>query len=83
MVSSSSTTRPTRPSPRPTSTPSSTAYELQGAALRVALEAATAARVVDCRFVFCQPNRAIERSVVDLPKAMERVRQVVAVAAAI
>ncbi len=54
------------------------AYELQGAAYAVALEAATGSTVVDCRFVFCQPTRAIERSIEDLPAAMARVRRTVA-----
>jgi ATP-dependent exoDNAse (exonuclease V) beta subunit len=50
------------------------AYELQGAAYAVALEAVTGRSVVDCRFVFCQATRAIERSVADLPAAKARVR---------
>ena len=54
------------------------AYELQGAAYAVALETATGSTVVDCRFVFCQPTRAIERSIEDLPGAMARVRRTVA-----
>jgi ATP-dependent exoDNAse (exonuclease V) beta subunit len=49
-------------------------YELQGAAYAVALEASTGLRVVECRFVFCRPSGAIERSVADLASAMERVR---------
>ena len=53
------------------------AYELQGATYAVALEAATGARVVDCRFVFCQPARVVERSIADLPDAKERVRRTV------
>jgi ATP-dependent exoDNAse (exonuclease V) beta subunit len=53
------------------------AYELQGAAYAVALEVATGSTVVECRFVFCQPTRAIERSIADLPEAMERVRRTV------
>lgn len=54
------------------------AYELQGATYAVALEAAVGGRVVDCRFVFCQPTRVVERSVHDLPAAMARVRRTVA-----
>jgi ATP-dependent helicase/nuclease subunit A len=54
------------------------AYELQGATYAVALEAALGQPVVDCRFVFCQPTRVIERSVHDLPEAMARVRRTVA-----
>jgi ATP-dependent helicase/nuclease subunit A len=49
-------------------------YELQGAAYAVALEASTGLRVVECRFVFCRPSGAIERSVADLAQAMQRVR---------
>ncbi|MCP5025915.1 MAG: UvrD-helicase domain-containing protein [Actinomycetia bacterium] len=49
-------------------------YELQGAAYAVALEEVTGQPVVDCRFVFCRPAGAIERSVADLPGAMARVR---------
>ncbi len=49
-------------------------YELQGASYAVALEAATGERVADVRFVFCKASGAIERSVTDLPAAMERVR---------
>ena len=52
------------------------AYELQGASYAVALEAATGQPVVDCRFVFCRPGGAIERSVADLPAAMAKVRAV-------
>ena len=33
------------------------AYELQGAAYAVALEAVLGQSVVECRFVFCQPTR--------------------------
>ena len=54
------------------------AYELQGAAYAVALEATTGIPVVDCRFVFCNAGGAIERSVADLPTAMARVRESVA-----
>jgi ATP-dependent exoDNAse (exonuclease V) beta subunit len=52
------------------------AYELQGASYAVALEAATQREVVECRFVFCRPSGAIERSVADLPAAKARVRAV-------
>lgn len=51
------------------------AYELQGAAYAVALEAATGLAVVGCRFVFCRSDGAIERSVADLDAAMARVRR--------
>ena len=54
------------------------AYELQGAAYAVALEESTGLDVVDCRFVFCKPSGAIERSVVDLAGAKQRVRDTVA-----
>jgi ATP-dependent helicase/nuclease subunit A len=52
------------------------AYELQGASYAVALEAATGQDVVECRFVFCRPSGAIERSVADLPAAKAKVRAV-------
>ena len=48
-------------------------YELQGAAYAVALEATTGSTVVECRFVFCRPRGAIERSVADLGAARQRV----------
>ena len=56
------------------------AYELQGASYAVALEAVTGQRVVECRFVFCRPSGAIERSVADLPggqgtRARQRLRR--------
>jgi ATP-dependent exoDNAse (exonuclease V) beta subunit len=51
------------------------AYELQGAAYAVALEASTGMAVVEVRFVFCRPGGAVERSVADLPTAMDRVRR--------
>jgi len=54
------------------------AYELQGAAYAVALEESTGLEVVDCRFVFCKASGAIERSVVDLAGAKQRVRDTVA-----
>jgi len=49
-------------------------YELQGAAYAVALEVVTGRPVVDCRFVFCNPGGAVERSVRDLRGATARVR---------
>ena len=54
------------------------AYELQGASYAVALEASTGLDVVDCRFVFCKASGAIEKSVVDLAGAKQRVRDAVA-----
>ncbi|MFN8052847.1 MAG: UvrD-helicase domain-containing protein [Acidimicrobiales bacterium] len=51
-------------------------YELQGASYAAVLEAVTGLAVVDCRFVFCRRGGAIERSVRDLPSAIERVRRV-------
>ena len=54
------------------------AYELQGAAYAVALEESTGLDVVDCRFVFCKVGGAIERSVIDLAGAKQRVRDTVA-----
>jgi ATP-dependent helicase/nuclease subunit A len=54
------------------------AYELQGASYAVALEAVTGQRVVDVRFVFCKGSGAIERSVRDVPGAMDRVRATLA-----
>jgi ATP-dependent helicase/nuclease subunit A len=53
------------------------AYELQGATYAVALEASTGIDVVDCRFVFCKASGAIEKSVVDLAGAKQRVRDAV------
>lgn len=50
-------------------------YELQGATYAVALEASTGLPVVGCRFVFCRPSGAIERSVADLEGAKDRVRR--------
>lgn len=54
------------------------AYELQGASYAAALEAVTGMTVAECRFVFCRSSGAIERTVADLPGAMERVRSVLA-----
>ena len=54
------------------------AYELQGAAYAVVLEESTGLDVIDCRFVFCKVSGAIERSVVDLAGAKQRVRDTVA-----
>jgi ATP-dependent exoDNAse (exonuclease V) beta subunit len=49
-------------------------YELQAASYAVALEAVTGMDVVECRFVFCRPKGAVERSVRDLAGAKARVR---------
>lgn len=54
-------------------------YELQGAAYAAAIEHVTGRPVVDCRFVFCSMDGAIERSVTDLPGAVARVREIVGV----
>jgi ATP-dependent exoDNAse (exonuclease V) beta subunit len=54
------------------------AYELQGASYAVALEAVTGQRVIECRFVFCRPDGAIERAVADLPDAKRRVLETLA-----
>jgi ATP-dependent helicase/nuclease subunit A len=54
------------------------AYELQGATYAVALEESTGMDVVECRFVFCKAHGAIERSVVDLTAAKQRVRDALA-----
>jgi ATP-dependent helicase/nuclease subunit A len=51
-------------------------YELQGAAYALALEAVSGQRVVECRFVFCRPAGAVERSVSDLQDAVERARHI-------
>ncbi|MGB3733474.1 MAG: UvrD-helicase domain-containing protein [Ilumatobacter sp.] len=56
------------------------AYELQGAAYALALEATTGIPVIDCRFVFCNARGAIERSVRDLDTVMQRVRESVGAA---
>ncbi len=53
------------------------AYELQGAAYAVALEASTGLDVIECRFVFCKAGGAVERSVADLGSAKQRVRDAV------
>ena len=53
------------------------AYELQGATYAVALEESTGIDVVDCWFVFCKASGAIEKSVVDLAGAKQRVRNAV------
>jgi ATP-dependent helicase/nuclease subunit A len=50
------------------------AYELQGASYAVVLEESTGMKVIDCRFVFCNTGGTIERSVVDLDAAKQRVR---------
>jgi ATP-dependent exoDNAse (exonuclease V) beta subunit len=49
-------------------------YELQGASYATALEAATGQRVAEVRFVFCKASGAIERSISDVPAAIEQVR---------
>ena len=48
-------------------------YELQAASYAVALETVTGQTVSECRFVFCRPAGAIERSVRDLRGAKARV----------
>ncbi len=53
------------------------AYELQGASYAVVLEESTGMKVIDCRFVFCNTGGTIERSVVDLDAAKQRVRDLV------
>jgi ATP-dependent helicase/nuclease subunit A len=53
------------------------AYTLQGAAYAVALEQVTGQPVVDCRFVFCAADGAVERQVSDLEAAKHRVRDAV------
>lgn len=53
------------------------AYELQGAAYAVVLEAATGLDVIECRFVFCNVTGASERSIADLDAAKARVRTTV------
>jgi ATP-dependent exoDNAse (exonuclease V) beta subunit len=52
-------------------------YELQGAAYALALLEVTSRPVAECRFVFCRPSGAIERSVADLPDVIERARKTV------
>lgn len=47
-------------------------YELQAASYAVALQVVTGTAVSECRFVFCRPGGPIERTVVDLPAAMEK-----------
>jgi ATP-dependent helicase/nuclease subunit A len=59
------------------------AYELQGATYAVALEESTGIDVVECRFVFCKAHGAIERSVVDLTAAKQRVRDALAAGLAV
>jgi ATP-dependent helicase/nuclease subunit A len=53
-------------------------YEHQGAAYAAVLEQVTGRPVVECRFVFCSARGAVERSVADLPAAVERVRSALA-----
>ena len=50
-------------------------YRLQGAGYAVAVEAIVDAPVVDCRFVFCRPGDATERSLPNLAEAMDEVRR--------
>ncbi len=50
-------------------------YRLQGAGYAVAVEAIVDAPVVDCRFVFCRPGDAVERSLTNLAEAMDEVRR--------
>lgn len=52
-------------------------YRLQAAAYALALEAVTGRPVVECRFVLCGVTPALERSVRDLPGAIEEVRRLV------
>jgi ATP-dependent helicase/nuclease subunit A len=49
-------------------------YRLQGAGYAVAVEAIVDAPVIDCRFVFCRPGDAVERSLPNLAEAMDEVR---------
>jgi ATP-dependent exoDNAse (exonuclease V) beta subunit len=53
-------------------------YRLQGASYALALEAATAEPVTRCVFLFLGPDRAEEREVNDLPRAIEEVRALLA-----
>jgi ATP-dependent helicase/nuclease subunit A len=49
-------------------------YRLQGAAYAVAVSAIVNEPVIECRFVFCRPDKAVERSLPDLVEAMDEVR---------
>jgi ATP-dependent helicase/nuclease subunit A len=49
-------------------------YRLQGAGYAVAVEAIVGEPVIDCRFVFCRPGEAVERSLPNLAEAMADVR---------
>ncbi|GAC1529340.1 MAG: UvrD-helicase domain-containing protein [Acidimicrobiales bacterium] len=49
-------------------------YASQGGAYAVVLEAVTGQTVTECRFVFCRPGGAIERTVDDLGSVTHRVR---------
>jgi ATP-dependent helicase/nuclease subunit A len=50
-------------------------YRLQGAGYAVAVEAIVQEPVIDCRFVFCRPGEAVERSLPNLTEAMAEVRR--------
>ena len=50
-------------------------YRLQGAGYAVAVEAIVNEPVIDCRFVFCRPGEAVERSLPNLADAMSEVRR--------
>jgi ATP-dependent helicase/nuclease subunit A len=56
-------------------------YRLQGASYAVALELATGERVAECIFLFLGDTEAQERSVSDLPQAMDEVRALLAASA--
>jgi ATP-dependent helicase/nuclease subunit A len=49
-------------------------YRLQGAAYAVAVSAIVNEPVIECRFVFCRPDVAVERSLPQLSEAMDEVR---------
>ena len=53
-------------------------YRLQGASYALALEAAAGEPVTRCVFLFLGPDRAEEREVNDLPRAIEEVRALLA-----
>ncbi len=53
-------------------------YRLQAAAYAVALMQSTGREIVDAVFVFAQPDRVVERRVVDLADAMDEVRALTA-----
>jgi hypothetical protein len=56
-------------------------YRLQGASYAVALELATGEHVAECVFLFLGDTEAQERSVSDLPQAMDEVRALLAASA--